>query len=99
MNKEDFRQWAVLELMGHRRLAGFVTSEELAGKSFLRLDIHNTLGDSVVTQYYSPDAVYCITPTTEELAKRVSDRFKPEPIHRFELPALPERDNDYDQSL
>ena len=35
-----FSQWCILELMGHRRLAGLVTEATLAGGSFLRIDIY-----------------------------------------------------------
>ena len=33
-----FEGWAILELMGHRRLAGYVREVELAGAGVLRLD-------------------------------------------------------------
>jgi hypothetical protein len=32
--------WAIVELMGHRRLAGYVREVQLAGAGFLRLDVH-----------------------------------------------------------
>lgn len=32
--------WAVLELMGHRKLAGKVAEATLAGGSFLRIDVY-----------------------------------------------------------
>lgn len=79
-----FDQWAIVELMGHRKLAGHVTEQEIAGSSFLRLDIHD--GDKpVVTQYYSAGAVYCITPTTEEIARKMGERSRPAPVTRYEL--------------
>ena len=36
---ETFEEWAVLELMGHRRLAGKVTEATIGGGAFLRIDI------------------------------------------------------------
>jgi hypothetical protein len=83
--------WAILELMGHRKLAGYLTEQEVAGKGFIRLDIF--AGDSpdegeeipVATQLYSPGAVYCITPTTEEMARALAVRHKPTPVARYEL--------------
>lgn len=79
-----FESWAILELMGHRRLAGFITEQEIGGSAMLRLDVHDTEG-AVTTQFYSGAAVYCITPTTEEIARKIGERSKPEPVHRYEL--------------
>lgn len=85
--RERFQQWAVLELMGHRRLAGFVTEEEIAGVGLLRLDVPGVDGEPEQTQYYHPNALYCLTPTTEEIAKAVAAYNRPNPVHRYELPA------------
>lgn len=80
---EQFSQWCVLELMGHRRLAGLVSEQEIAGQAFLRLDIHREA--EVITQYYSPSAVYCITPTTEEVARKTAALGRPQPVARWEI--------------
>lgn len=72
--------WCVIELMGHRRLTGRVSEEQIAGAAFLRLDVPS---DPPVTQFYSPSAVYCITPTTEDVARKAMAR--PEPVSRWEL--------------
>lgn len=40
-----FREWAIVELMGHRKLAGWVTEEERFGSKFLRLDIPGATAD------------------------------------------------------
>lgn len=80
-----FTQWAVLELMGHRRLCGLLMEQEIAGHNFLRIDCPIAEG-GMTTQYYSPSAVYCITPTTEELVRKMASTNSPAPIHRYELP-------------
>jgi hypothetical protein len=77
----SFGEWVILELMGHRRLAGWLTEQEIAGKGFLRLQTDEA------TQFYSPAAVYCITPTTEELARKVAATSRPAPVTRYELAA------------
>lgn len=89
MSEEKFREWCILELMGHRRLAGLVTEVEIGGASFLRLDVPEKEDEGMVaTQFYSPAAVYCITPMTEEIAREVAKENGPEPVHRWELGAL-----------
>ncbi len=62
-------QWAILELLGHRRLVGLVSECEIAGAGFLRIDVMAEEGGFKVTQYYAPAAVYCVTPTTEEAVR------------------------------
>lgn len=80
--------WAVLELMGHRRLAGYVTEQEIAAAAFVRLDVPaEHPGEVEITQFYSPSAVYCITPTTERFARAVARLSGPAPVERWELPA------------
>jgi hypothetical protein len=85
VSQEAFGQWAVLELMGHRRLTGYVTEQQVAGNGFIRIDVPGDDNTPPATQLYSPSAVYCITPTTEEIARQFAERSKPEPIHVWEL--------------
>jgi hypothetical protein len=83
--------WAILELMGHRRLGGLLTEVPggaLAG--FIRIDVPGDGAEMVATQFYAPAAVYCITPTTEALARAVAAKARPEPVQRWELPAVPD---------
>jgi hypothetical protein len=86
---DTFAEWVILELMGHRRLAGWLSEQEIAGAPFLRLDVPAAIDGFTATQFYCPEAVYAITPTTEETARQVATLNRPEPVHRWELPALP----------
>ena len=90
---ETFEEWAILELMGHRRLAGLVKEETLGAASFIRIDVPDGDGGFSATQYYNPAAVYCMTPTTKEMAEQVAAQNSPEPVSRWELPA-PDPDPD-----
>ena len=83
----NFDEWAILELMGHRRLAGKITDAVIGGGSFLRIDVPGD-DEKWITQYYSPQSVYCITPTTEEIARIVAKQNQPEPVYRWELPQI-----------
>lgn len=81
---EKFTGWVILELMGHRRLTGYLSEQEIAGNAFLRIDIP---AEPAATQFYSASAVYCITPTTEEMARAAAKLNRVAPIQRWELPA------------
>lgn len=98
MADDAFEGWAILELMGHRRLAGYVREQEIAGAGMLRLDIHDQ-DRGVITQFYSPAALYCLTPTTEDIARKLGQRLRPAPVQRYELaPVRPagRDDDEYD---
>ncbi|MGI5223553.1 hypothetical protein [Actinoallomurus sp. CA-142502] len=88
-----FAEWAILELLGHRRLAGRVTEAQIAGASFLRIDVPS---EPPATQFYAPGAVYAITPTTEEIARAVARRYAPAPVQRYELGPLVPADREAD---
>ena len=87
MQNTKFEEWAILELMGHRRLAGKITDAVIGGGAFLRLDIPMD-DDKWTTQYYSPQSVYCISPVSEELARMVAKNNQPAPVHRWEFPQI-----------
>jgi hypothetical protein len=79
-----FEGWVILELMGHRRLAGFLSEQAIGGASFLRIDVPAPDGKgNTATQFYTGSAVYCITPVTEELARKVAANAQPAPVTQW----------------
>ena len=92
-SKETFEGWCILELMGHRRIGGYVREQQIAGAGFLRIDVPGSDSEPevVATQFYPPSSVYCLTPTTEAMARVVATNHKPEPVSRWEIqqPKLP----------
>lgn len=84
-DKSSFAEWCILEIMGHRRLGGYVTEAEVGGIPLLRIDVYRGDG-STFSQLYGKAAVYCLTPTTEDVAKAVS-KDAGGPVSRWELPA------------
>lgn len=88
-NEQDtFEGWAILELMGHRRLGGYVRQVEMFGAAMCRIDVPGPDGDQIAaTQFYSGSSIYCLTPATEPMARAAALRNQPEPIQRWELPA------------
>lgn len=82
--QQGFDHWVILELMGHRRLAGKVTEAEIGGARFIRIDVPGKDGFQT-TQFYSPQAVYCITPTSEAVAREVAQVCACGPVHPWEF--------------
>ena len=84
--------WYIVEQLGHKRLAGYLTEAVIAGAGFLRIDIPGADGQPPATQYIAPSTLYALTPTTEETARRVAAINRPAPVQRWELPAAPMRE-------
>lgn len=84
---DAFDQWAIVEMLGHRRVAGRVREVQIAGAGFLRLDMPATEGHGPQTQYIAPGSVYALHPTTEAIAAVAAARYRPEPVSRWELEA------------
>jgi hypothetical protein len=47
----SFSSWVILELLGHRRLAGKLTEQQIAGHGFLRLDVPSGCDSGVSARY------------------------------------------------
>lgn len=84
--KENFDSFAIVELMGHVRLAGRLTEEERFGCKMGRIDIPTKNG--LVTQFFGGSSVYRITPCSEEIAKEVAKTSEHEPVHSWSLRQL-----------
>ena len=84
--------WYILELLGHRRLAGRCREVIIAGAPMIRIDVPC---DPPATQYCSAGSIYAITPTSEDVAKRLAGQSgNPAPVSRYELLPSPEVDDD-----
>jgi len=83
---EPLQGWFIVELMGHRRLAGWVTEQTIAGAGFLRIDVPGPGAEPLATQFFAPSSVYALTPTTEAMARRVAEASRVEPVKEWELP-------------
>ena len=68
---KPFGEWAIVEIMGHRVYAGFVTEQIIAGKGFIRIDVPS---DPAYTKVFGPDAVFSISPCEELTARNWAAR-------------------------
>jgi hypothetical protein len=91
---DAFDGWCILELLGHRRVAGRVREVQLAGAGMLRVDIPAVDGHAEQTQFYAPGALYALHPVDEATARAAAGQWRPEPVHRWELPAAAAKPND-----
>ncbi len=85
--------WAIVEQMGHKTIAGFVSEVQLAGVPMLRIDVpaHDPEGDPVATQFIHASTLYALTPTAEAIVRQIAKRTRVEPAATWGLPrGLPE---------
>jgi len=107
--QEGFTGWAIVELLGHKKLAGHVSSQAIGGGVLVRVDVPETPGDSApptaaYTKLVGVGSIYALTPCEEGLARRAAraiERYnEPLPVHLPALPAsvqeAPESDDDGD---
>ena len=71
--------WAILELMGHTRLIGYVTEEDAFGSKIGRIDVLSQDG-SQTTQYFGAASVYRLTPTDEATAREMVKPYEYKPL-------------------
>jgi hypothetical protein len=97
--------WAIVEVFGHTKLAGFLRTVPLGSAAMLRIDVPEVVysereyksGDVQIverkiapfTKFYSPASIFSITPCTEETARMAMRSWHVEPIQYFELRQLP----------
>ena len=82
--------WMLVELLGHKKLAGFVTEEEKWGQVLLRIDIPTGVDEELkklkfTTQWYGTHALYCATPINESDAVHLAKQFRPCPFDKYDL--------------
>lgn len=100
-----FEQWAVVEIMGHRKFAGFVTEQSIGGSSFVRIDIPETEAHGerlpAFTKLFGSGSIYCISPCTEETARAFASQIRSRAFELYEAPRLgltpAKRDDDDDR--
>jgi len=80
--------WMFVEMLGHKRLAGFVTEEEKWGQVLMRIDIPTDIKNGKLqftTQFYGTHALYCATPITETDAIKLAKELRPQPFGKYDL--------------
>lgn len=91
MNDQQLEFWAIVELFGHQKIAGYVSTATVGGGSLIRVDVPEVEGSAAFTKFYGPNAIYSITPTSEELVRVYVRRAKPAPLNIYmpEIRQLP----------
>lgn len=76
---------AVVELFGHQKVAGVVTEQQVAGSSFVRVDIPETDTQPSFSRFFNPSAIYAINPVTEEVMFQMAKMIQNKPIESWDI--------------
>ncbi len=97
MNESNgFREWCIIELMGHSTIAGIVSEQAIGGESFIRVDVPEVEKMPGYTKMFGKGAIYSITPTDEATCRiYIVNAYQP-PVSRYMLraPDAPELHDD-----
>ena len=86
MSDGKFSSWAIVDLMGHTRLAGYVTEREIAGAGLLQIDVPQCGERPAFSRFVAPTALYSMTPVSEEVARQLASTIGAQPITVWDLP-------------
>lgn len=86
VEKEQLKSFAVVEMMGHRKIVGQVKESDIGVGQLLRVDVFNKEGKFDRTEYIGANSIYCLTIVSEEAAKAAAARNAPEPAWAWNLP-------------
>jgi hypothetical protein len=85
METENTEQFAVVEMMGHRKIAGAIKQSELAPGALIRVDVFGKDGGIDRTEHVGSSAIYDITICTEQAARAAAIAHSPEPSFAYDI--------------
>jgi hypothetical protein len=105
MNTETkFEGFAIVEIMGHNTIAGYISEQVIAGAAMVRVDVPACEEQPAFTKFLGGSSIYGITPTTEDIVKVAVKRLQVRPVSNWVVPTSTNRqlvdstaqDDDYD---
>lgn len=85
---DEAPRWAILELMGHRVLAGQVSEIEQFATKMCRITVPAVGDVPAFTQDYGGHAIYALSYVTEETARFKATKLKAQPIDYYDVRAV-----------
>lgn len=87
MQTAKFETWAIIEIMGHQKYAGYVTEQSIGGSAMVRVDVPGTADNGAFSKLFGVSSIYCITPVTEEVARAMAGKYDKRPLAVYDLPS------------
>jgi hypothetical protein len=96
--QDKFDYWANVEVMGHRRFAGKVTEQVIAGCGIVRIDVPQVDDRMAFTKLIGTASIYAITPCSETVAMQLARQYRERPVEIYSpsvQPVLDYHDDEY----
>lgn len=87
--EKKFDAWGLLELFGHQRLAGRLSEQTIGGCHFIRIDVPAVGEVQEYTRFFTQGAIYGMTMTSEDVARRLAAGLRARPIQAWDMPQTP----------
>lgn len=85
MSDEKKAFWAIIQLMGHATIAGYLEEDEIAGHGMLKITVPETSTSKQFHRFVEPKAVYSIDPVDELTARAKAERIQYKPIDEWDI--------------
>lgn len=85
---EKLNLWCIVELMGHAKIAGMCTEQNIAGTNMLRVDVPETDEQPAFTRFFGSAAIYSINPVDEQTARAMALKIEALPITSYDISGL-----------
>jgi hypothetical protein len=91
---QKFDLWCLVELFGHRKIAGRCTEQNIAGTNMLRVDVPETDSQPAFTRLFGSAAIYAINPIDEQTAKFMAGKLQVRPIESWNISEVMKKANE-----
>lgn len=95
-DQQQFEAWGLIELFGHNKLAGRITEQTIGGCHFIRVDVPAVGDIPEYTRCFTQGAIYGLTFTSEDVARRLAAGLQARPIMEYQLQVNPQGRLPYD---
>lgn len=85
----DKETWALIEIMGHDRIAGLVASKAIGNAVFVEVRVPATTHYPAFTKLFAPAAIFSMAPVSENVARAMAERFGSRPHPQLIYPGVP----------
>jgi hypothetical protein len=84
-DKAQVEGWAIVDLMGHLRMGGYVSEVDFGGSRVGRIDVPAEGEEPASTHLFGGQSIYRLTFVTEEMARLVARRNPVRPIEEWDF--------------
>ncbi len=82
---EFFETWALLEIMGHVKIAGKIRERNVFGVVMCEIEVPAIGNVPAWSKMYGGASIYSVTPLSEEDAKRKAEMLSAKPYETWEI--------------